>query len=117
MARRDHRAKAALAEIAADLDNIRVAWNYWAQKQNAYYLLEFVSALWMFFEVRGSYIPAIQFFGDAAKKLAADEVCGPLKAAFANHSSDLVVLSSLFLQEEIVVTVNTKAVDVVNGLG
>lgn len=63
------RARDVLAEIAADLDNIRVAWDYWADKQSPARILEFISALWEFFEVRGSYIPAIQFFGDAAKKL------------------------------------------------
>jgi len=67
----DHRAKAALLEIEADFDNIRVAWNYWIAKQDAGRLLEFISALWLFFEVRGSFIPAIQFFGDAANKLTA----------------------------------------------
>ncbi|MNI63937.1 hypothetical protein D3C73_1193510 [compost metagenome] len=53
--------------------------------------------------------PVVTYATLFIKKLAADEVCGPLKAAFANHSSDLVELSSLFLQEEKVVTVNTKA--------
>lgn len=69
---RDKRCETALLEIGADFDNIRVAWNYWIDKQNAHRILEFVSALWFFFEVRGSYIPAIQFFGDAAKKLMAN---------------------------------------------
>ena len=70
---RDNRCATALLEIGADFDNIRVAWNYWIDKQNAHQILEFVSALWFFFEVRGSYIPAIQFFGDAAKKLTLNE--------------------------------------------
>jgi predicted ATPase/class 3 adenylate cyclase len=70
---RDHRQKESLLEIDADLDNIRLAWNYWIDQQNAHYILEFVGSLWLFFEVRGSYIPAIQFFGEAAKKLTANE--------------------------------------------
>jgi predicted ATPase len=69
----DQHQKAALLEIEADFDNIRVAWNYWADKQDASRLIEFISALWLFFEVRGSFTPAIQFFGDAAKKLTANE--------------------------------------------
>jgi predicted ATPase/class 3 adenylate cyclase len=69
----DNRSKAALLEIAVDLDNIRVAWNFWVNKRNAQRTLEFVSALWFFFEVHGSYIPAIQFFGDAARKLTDSE--------------------------------------------
>jgi predicted ATPase len=70
---RDHRLHAALLAIAADIDNIRTAWDYWAEKQDARSLLAFVEAMWMFFEVRGSFTPAIQFFGDAAKKLTADD--------------------------------------------
>lgn len=69
----DHRQKAALPEIEADFDNIRVAWNYWTDKQDAGRLIQFVGALWLFFEVRGSFTPAIQFFGDAAQTLTAKE--------------------------------------------
>jgi predicted ATPase len=69
----DHRGKTALLEIEADFDNIRLAWTYWTNKQDAPRLLEFISALWQFFELRGSYIPAIQFFNDAAQKLAGNE--------------------------------------------
>jgi predicted ATPase/class 3 adenylate cyclase len=69
----DHRGKTALVEVEADFDNIRIAWNYWTNKQDAHRLLEFSSALWQFFELRGSYIPAIQYFGDAAQKLAGNE--------------------------------------------
>ena len=70
---RDNRCKAALSEIEADFDNIRVAWNYWTDQQNAPRLLEFIGVLWLFFEVRGSFTPAIQFFGDAARQLTANE--------------------------------------------
>lgn len=69
----DNRSKTALLEIGADIDNIRVAWDYWVNTQNAQRILEFVTGLWFFFEVRGSYVPAIQFFGDAVKKLTASE--------------------------------------------
>jgi predicted ATPase/class 3 adenylate cyclase len=69
----DQRQKAALLEIDSDIDNIRVAWNYWTNKENAQRLLEFIDAIWIFFEVRGSFTPAIRFFGDAANKLASNE--------------------------------------------
>jgi len=69
----DHRLKASLLEIEDDIDNIRVAWNYWTDKQEAHRLLEFIDAMWLFFEVRGSFTPAIQFFGDAANKLVVNE--------------------------------------------
>ena len=64
---RDDRERAALLEIEADFDNIRVAWTYWTGKQDATRLLGFVSALWHFFEVRGSYTPAIQLFDEAGR--------------------------------------------------
>ena len=64
---------AALSKIEADFDNIRVAWNYWADHQNVSRLMEFVRPLWIFFETRGSFTPAIQFFGDAAQKLDSNE--------------------------------------------
>ena len=69
----DHRGKTALLEVEADFDNIRIAWNYWTNKQDAYRLLESSSALWQYFELRGSYMPAIQYFGDAAQKLTGNE--------------------------------------------
>jgi len=70
---KDKRNNDGLLEIEANVDNIRVAWNYWVNKQKAHYILEFVNSLWLFFEVRGSFMPAIQFFGDAAMKLTASE--------------------------------------------
>jgi tetratricopeptide (TPR) repeat protein len=69
----DHRGKTALLEVEADFDNIRIAWNYWTNKQDAYRLLESSSALWQYFELRGSYMPAIQYFGDAVQKLTGNE--------------------------------------------
>src|SRR5690606_1687348 len=69
----DHRMSAALQAIEADLDNIRVAWTYWLAKHDAEHLVAFVGTLWIFFEVRGSYTPAIQFYSDAAQTLTANE--------------------------------------------
>jgi predicted ATPase/class 3 adenylate cyclase len=69
----DQRERAALLEIEADFDNIRVAWTYWTDKQDAGRITGFVSALWHFFEVRGSFAPAIQFFNEAAQRLTANE--------------------------------------------
>lgn len=69
----DNRSKSALLEIGADIDNLRVAWDYWVNKRHAHRILEFVNGLWFFFEVRGSYNPAIRFFGEAVTKLTAGE--------------------------------------------
>ena len=69
----EERQKATLPEIEADIDNIRVAWKYWADQQNTEGLLAFIDAMWIFFEVRGSFAPAIQFFDEAANQLTSDE--------------------------------------------
>ncbi|HSL42584.1 MAG TPA: adenylate/guanylate cyclase domain-containing protein [Anaerolineales bacterium] len=78
----DHRGKTALWEIEADFDNIRIAWTYWTDNQDASRLLAFTEALWIFFEVRSSYTPAIQLFDGAAQKLVSSEpqiVCARAK--------------------------------------
>lgn len=69
----DQRQRLALMEIEADLDNTRIAWNYWAGKQDASRLLEFMGGLFWFYEVRSSSIPAIQLFDAAAQNLESDE--------------------------------------------
>jgi predicted ATPase/class 3 adenylate cyclase len=69
----DQRQRVALMEVDADLDNIRIAWNYWTEKQDASRLVEFIDGLFLFFEVRSSSIPAIQLLDAAAQKLASDE--------------------------------------------
>jgi len=69
----DQRQSAAFMDMEADLDNIRVAWNYWTDHQDASRLLAFTEALWMFFEARSSYTPAIQLFDGAAQKLVSSE--------------------------------------------
>jgi tetratricopeptide (TPR) repeat protein len=70
---RDRRQKGALQEIEADFDNVRAAWDYWVNRQDAAHLLDFVEAAWMFFEVRGSFAPAIGFYRDAAQKLTGND--------------------------------------------
>jgi predicted ATPase len=75
---REKRLGPTLLEIDADIDNIRVAWNYWTERKDAERLLEFIDVLWMFFEVRGSFTPAIQLFDSAAQKLVStdpDVIC------------------------------------------
>ena len=69
----DQRQRVALMEVEADLDNIRIAWNYWSGEQDASRLLEFIDGLFLFFEISSSSIPAIQLFDAAAQKLASDE--------------------------------------------
>ena len=88
----DHRQKAALLEIEADLDNIRVAWNYWIEQAGRRPTSRVCSKRrGLFFEVRGSFAPAIQFYGDAATEaqrrtnptsFALAQSCGPRQAWF-----------------------------------
>jgi predicted ATPase len=70
---RGDRLTISLLEIEADIDNIRLAWNYWSDQQDAPRLLEFLDAMYIFFETRGSFVPAIQLFENAAKKLVSNE--------------------------------------------
>jgi predicted ATPase/class 3 adenylate cyclase len=70
---RGDRLKISLLEIEVDIDNIRLAWIYWSDKQDAPRLLGFLDAMFIFFETRGSFVPAIQLFRNAAKKLASNE--------------------------------------------
>src|SRR5688572_14042462 len=67
------RQQASLLEIESDIDNIRIAGNYWTKEQDARHLLEFLDALWLYFEVRGSFTPAIQLFSNTAKRLVSSE--------------------------------------------
>ena len=65
----DHHQKAALRDIEDDIENIREAWSYWTEQQNAGHLRQFLGGMWLYFEIRGAFSPAIQFFGDAARQL------------------------------------------------
>jgi predicted ATPase/class 3 adenylate cyclase len=68
----DERQPAALAEIEADLDNIRLAVAYWGDQQSAANLLKFADALEAYFEISGAFTPAIQLFGGAIEKLSSN---------------------------------------------
>lgn len=65
----DQRIRAALRDIEDDFDNIRLSWDYWLDQQGVANILQFLGALWIYFEVRGSFAPAVQLFAVATKKL------------------------------------------------
>jgi predicted ATPase/DNA-binding CsgD family transcriptional regulator len=50
---RDHRQKAALTEIDADLENIRTAWSYRVKQVNAPQMRKFVNSFWLVYWFRG----------------------------------------------------------------
>lgn len=70
---RGERQIASLLEIDADLDNIRIAWNYWLDRQDASRLRAFSEPLWLYLEIRTSLRPAIQLFDTAAQKLTSGD--------------------------------------------
>lgn len=70
---RGERQIASLLEIDADLDNIRIAWNYWLDRQDANRLRAFSEPLWLYLEIRTSLRPAIQLFDTSAQKLTSDD--------------------------------------------
>lgn len=50
---RDHRQKAALAEIDADLENVRTAWRYRVDQANASQMRMFVNSFWLVYWFHG----------------------------------------------------------------
>jgi predicted ATPase/DNA-binding SARP family transcriptional activator len=60
---------AALAEVAAELDNIRAAWEWAAAHGRARLIAASIDALWVFAEVRGLYGEGESFFQRAASAL------------------------------------------------
>ena len=58
----DHRMNENILEIEADFDNIRVAWKYWANQQDACRLIDFIGALWLFFEMKRVVYPGNTIF-------------------------------------------------------
>ena len=57
----------ALAEIEADLENVRVAWSYYQNPYDAEQLWKFMYSLWFVHWVRGWYLVGSELFAEAAK--------------------------------------------------
>ena len=51
--------------IEEDLDNVRRAWRYYLARSNAAGARKFIGGLWMVYEIRGWYPPAVELFGEA----------------------------------------------------
>ena len=54
------RREAALAAMAADIENLRLAWRYWVTEGDLDQLNKLVDSLWMLFESRGWYQATIE---------------------------------------------------------
>lgn len=69
---KDHRQKAALQEIQADLDNIRAAWRYWIKLGNAAQLRKFFHTFWAIYDIHGWYPAGIDLFEQGIQVMQAD---------------------------------------------
>ena len=58
------RREAALASMAADIDNIRLAWRYWVSRRNRLQLNKLVDSLWLLYDARGWYQESIGLTSD-----------------------------------------------------
>lgn len=67
---RDHRQKAALTEIDADLENIRTAWRYRVDQINAPQMLLFVNSFWLVYWFHGWNHGGEDLFGEAVNALS-----------------------------------------------
>jgi len=54
----------ALKELGSDIENVRIAWRYWAGKRDLEQLGKFVDSLWMFFDMRGWYHATVDLTTD-----------------------------------------------------
>lgn len=67
------RQMSALAEIEADIENVRVAWRYYLDQKNAAQLWKFIYGLWHVHWIRWWNFPGMQLFADAVRVLEGEE--------------------------------------------
>ena len=60
----------AVAEIVADIENVRAAWRYYLNEQNASQLRKFIHAFMMVYWIQGWFRGAIELFSDGVDALA-----------------------------------------------
>ena len=51
--------------IEGDLDNVRLAWRHYLAANNAAGARRFIPGMWVVYEIRGWYPPALELFGEA----------------------------------------------------
>ncbi len=96
---RGSRQIAALAAIEADIENVRAAWRYYLDRQNAQQLQKFIYSFWLVYLIRGWFRGAIELFADATKALSRSEDDPDLQAvqavamAFQGYFMSLVGLT------------------------
>jgi len=85
---RDHRQKAALTEVDADLENIRTAWRYRIDQANAAQMKMFLNTLWLVYWFRGWNHGGEELFSEAVNALSlegTDEESESVKALALAH--------------------------------
>lgn len=85
---RDHRQKAALTEIDADLENIRTAWRYRVDQVNVAQMIMFVNTLWLVYWFRGWNHGGEELFREVVNALSlghTDEETESVKALALAH--------------------------------
>ena len=56
--------EAALADLNADIENVRTAWRYWVMEKDLEQLSKFVDSLWLFYDMRGWYHATVELTND-----------------------------------------------------
>lgn len=67
---KDHRQVAALAEINADIENVRTAWRCRVSQRNSAQMRMFVNSFWLVYWIRGWYHAGAELFGEAVEALS-----------------------------------------------
>ena len=73
----------ALAEIEADIENVRTAWRFCLDQKNASQLMKFINGLWIVYWVRGWFRGAIELFTDCVATLAQTDPDSDIQAVQA----------------------------------
>lgn len=76
---KDERQIRALMEIGEDIENVRAAWSYFLDQENAEQLWKFSKTIWLFFWIGGWHLAGTQLFGQAARTFAGSSA--PIKQA------------------------------------
>jgi predicted ATPase/DNA-binding CsgD family transcriptional regulator len=63
----------ALAEIEADIENVRTAWRYYLDQKNIHQLWMFINGFWQLYRIRGWYHSGVGLFAEAVSALQGEE--------------------------------------------
>jgi predicted ATPase/DNA-binding CsgD family transcriptional regulator len=79
----------ALAEIEADIENVRAAWRYYLDQRNAPQMWKFINGLWQVYWIRGWNHAGMELFAQAARVLKGeeDEETAALRALVMAHQA------------------------------